>query len=51
MMYAHMEASKIFTGVYSIHGSHTHQSARNAKSTRGYVRADAKGQRGKMGID
>jgi hypothetical protein len=50
MMYAHMEASKIFTRVYSIHGSHTHQSARNAKSTRGYVRADAKGQRGMMGI-
>ena len=39
MMYAHMEASKIFTRIYSIHGSHTHQSARNAKSTRGYVRA------------
>ena len=50
MMYAHMEASKIFTRVYSIHGSHTHQSVRNAKSTRGYVRADAKGQRGMMGI-
>ena len=51
MMYAHMEALEIFTWVYSILGSHTHQSVRNAKSTRGYVRADAKGQRGMMGID
>jgi hypothetical protein len=32
-------------------GSHAHQTVRNAtKSTRGNVRADAKGQRGMMGI-
>ena len=35
-----------------MHGSRTHQSVRNVKSTRGYVRADVnKGQRGMMGID
>jgi hypothetical protein len=36
-----------------IYGSHTNQSVRNAKSTpasRGYVRADAKCQRGMMGV-
>ena len=42
---------KYLRGSTIIHGRHTHQSARNAKSTRGYVRADAKGQRGMMGID
>ena len=42
---------KYLRGSTIIHGSHTHQSVRNAKSTRGYVRADAKGQRGMMGID
>ena len=35
-----------------MHGSHTHQSVRNVKSTRGYVRADViKGQRGMIGMD
>ena len=35
-----------------MHGSRTHQSVRNVKSTRGYVRADViKGQRGMMGIE
>ena len=35
-----------------MHGSRTHQSVRNAKSTRGYVRAFViKGQRGMMGMD
>ena len=34
-----------------MHGSRTHQSVRNVKSTRGYVRADViKGQRGMMGV-
>jgi len=42
---------KYLRGSTIIHGRHTHQSVRNAKSTRGYVRADAKGQRGMMGID
>jgi hypothetical protein len=35
-----------------MHGSRTHQSVRNVKSTRGYVRADViKGQRGMPGIN
>ena len=43
---------KYLRGSTIIHGSHTQQSGRNVKSTRGYVCADVfKGQRGMMGID
>ena len=43
---------ELLRGSAIMHGSRTHQSVRNVKSTRGYVRADViKGQRGMIGID
>ena len=45
---------KYVCGPEIIYGGHTHRSVRNAQSTRGCARADAKGQRGKitkMGIN